>query len=58
MQSNSDDIAQTHERGVSEKKNKHLSSVLTRQSKITHMFSSIIKFPLIEIKKVGEKETK
>lgn len=57
MHSNSDDISQTHGREVSEK-NKHLSFVLTKQSKITHMFSSIIKFPLIEIKKVGEGETK
>lgn len=25
-----------------------------KQEKFTHMFSSIIKFPLIEVKKVGE----
>ena len=29
-----------------------------RQPQITHMFSSIIKFPLIEIKKVGEEGNK
>lgn len=44
----------TSEKKSDQKRQAYMYSLfLTKQSEITHMFSSIIKFPLIEIKKVG-----